>query len=80
MRERHPFGLAGAARRVLNQRQVGGAWSGQGSPGYACEGFGDHDVAQAVDVRAQQVSEADRLGDGHQQRGSGIVEDAGVAT
>ena len=80
MGERHPFGLAGAARGVLHQREVGGAGSRKRTAGCGHQGFGDDDVAQAVDVGAQQVAERDGLGHGDEQRGSGIGEDAGVAT
>ncbi len=83
MRERDPFGLPGAARGVLHQREIVGTRSWQGWQRiFACarEGFGDDDVTQAFDVRAQQVAEGNGLGHGDQQRGPGVREDAGRAT
>ncbi len=78
--ERHPFGLAGAARGVLHQRQVDGPGSRKRTTGRAHQGFGDDHIAQALDVRTQQTAEGDGLGHGDEQRGSGVGEDAGVAT
>ena len=78
--ERHPFGLTGAARGVLHQRKVDRPGSGQRAAGSGHQGFGDRDVAQALDIGAQQVAERDGLGHGDQQRGPGIGQDAGVAT
>ena len=49
---------------------------------FACarEGFGDDDVTQAFDVRAQQVAEGNGLRHGDQHCGPGVGEDAGGAT
>ena len=79
MRERHPFGLAGAARGVLHQREVGRSGSRKSTAGGAVQGLWNDDVAQAVKVRAQSVADGDGLRHGDEQRCSGIGENADVA-
>ncbi len=82
MRQHHALGLAGAARGVLQEGDVGGA---QRDRRRAAAGAGGDDVGhgghrvQRVDLGAQQVGQ--RLGalDGQQLARAGVAQDAGDA-
>ena len=79
MRQCHALGVAGAARGVLDERNVVATHvDRRRHAALLGQLLWRDDMAQSRHAGLQQAGDDHRLGNGHQQRGAGVVEDAGV--